>query len=108
MLTYKKKNAIIIILTVISLLINMIMLLDYILFVCKSFDFYGHFLHKIYLFHWGWLAVFVFAGASILTTLYWKPSRALFRGIVVFLSVVAIILAFLWLFGLIMISTLKP
>jgi hypothetical protein len=108
MLNEKKKVVLVITLTVIALLIDMMMMLDYILFVCKAFDFYGRFLHKIHLFQWGWLIVFVLAGAAIGSIIYWKPGKVLFSLIVVFLLLVAIILALLWLFGLIMISTLKP
>jgi hypothetical protein len=107
MLADKKKTVLIITLAVSALLIDVIMLLDYILFKYKAFSSYGRLLYEFRLFHWGWFLVLSFTGFAIAGTLYWKPGRVLFRGIVIFLSVVAIILALLWLFGLIMISTLK-
>lgn len=107
MLAENKKNILIITLTMIALVIDIIMLLDYLLFKYKALNSYGRLLYEIRLFHWGWFFVLSFAGFAIAGTLYWKLGRQLFRGIVIFLSVVAIILALLWLFGLIMISTLK-
>jgi len=106
MLTEKKKTVLIVTLTVSALLINMILLLSFVLDKEASYS-YNRFLYKIRIIFWGWLLIIAFAGSAMGTTLYWKPGRALFRGVVVFLSVVAIILAILWLFGLIMISTLR-
>lgn len=106
MLIENRKITLIITLTVIALLIDMIMVVDFIFSVYKL-DFYGRFLYEVRFFFWGWFLALVFAGTAIGTTLYWKPSRVLFRGIVILLSVVAMILALLWLFGLIMISTLE-
>jgi hypothetical protein len=73
----------------------------------EAFVSFNRILDVIGLFRRGWFLVLSFAGFAIAVTLYWKPGRVLFRGIVIFLSVVAIILALLWLFGLIMISTMK-
>lgn len=107
MLTEKKKIALIITLTVIALLINILPLLGLVLDKEASHS-YNHFLYEIRIILWGWFLTIVLAGTATGTTLYWKPGRVLFRGVIIFLSVVAIIWALLWLFGLIMISTLKP
>lgn len=106
MLTEKRKIALIITLTAIALLINTSLLLSFILDKEAS-DSYNRFLYEIRIIFWGWLLIIAFAGTATGTTLYWKPGRVLFRGVIISLSVVAIILALLWLFGLIMISTLK-
>ena len=105
MLSEKKKIALIIALIVIAFLINITSLLSFVLDKEASYS-YNRFLYKIRIIFWGWLLIIAFAGTAMGTTLYWKPGRALFRGVVIFLSVVAIILAILWLFGLIMISTM--
>jgi len=107
MLTENKKRVVIITLTVSALVIDMIMLLDYILFKYEAFNSYGRLLYEIRLFHWGWFLVLSFAGFAIAGTLYWKPGSLLFRGSIIFFSIIVIILALLWLFGLIMISTLQ-
>jgi len=107
MLTEKKKIALIITLTVIALLIDAIMVLGFILVDDEAFLSFNRILDVIGLFRWGWFLVLSFAGFAIAGTLYWKPSSPLFRGSIIFFSIIAIILALLWLFGLIMISTLK-
>jgi hypothetical protein len=106
MLTEKKKTMLIITLTAIALLINISMLLGLILDKEAS-DSYNHFLYEIRIIFWGWLLIIALAAAAMGTTLHWKPGRVLFRRVIIFLSVVSIIFALLWLFGLIMISTLE-
>lgn len=106
MFTEKKKMALIITLTVTAFLLLMIGVLGFILDKEAS-DSYNRFLYEIRFIFWGWLLALVLAATAIGATLYWKPSKALFRGFMVFLSMIAIIWALLCLFGLIMISTMK-
>lgn len=106
MLTERKKIALIVTLTAIVLLINILQLLGLILDKEASHS-YNLFLYEIRIINWGWLLTIVLAGTAMGTMLYWKPGRALFRGVIISLSILAIILALFWLFGLIMISTMK-
>lgn len=106
MLTEKEKTALIIALTASALIIGIIPFLDYALPKGEK-PWLLRWLRAIKYFAWGWLPVFVFAASAIAGTLYWKPSPLLLRGVTVLFSVVAAIWALLWLFGIIVISTLK-
>jgi len=106
MLTEKKKIALIITLTVSALIIGVIPFLDY-AFPKGEEPWFLRWLRTIKYFAWGWFPVFVFAASAIAGTLYWKPGPLLLRGVTILFSVVAAIWALLWLFGIIVISTLK-
>lgn len=57
---------------------------------------------------WGWAPAFGLATTAIVTTLLWKPGSRALRLFVMFLSVIALTLASLWLFGLYFITHLNP
>ena len=107
MLTEKKKIALIITLIAIALLINMEEVLGFILDKYEVSDSYNRFLYEIRFIFWGWLLVFVFAGAAIGATLYWKPGSLLLRGFIIFLSTITIIYRMAWLWMLIAMLTLE-
>lgn len=106
MLTEKKKTVLIVTLTVSALLINMILLLSFVLDKEASYS-YNRFLYEIRFVFWGWLLVFAFAGSAMGTTLYWKPGSLLFRGFIIFFSIITIIFALAWLWMLIAMLTLE-
>lgn len=103
-----KKITLIITLTVIALLINMEEVLGFILAKYEAADSYHHFLYEIRFVFWGWLPIFIFAAAAIGATLYWKPGSSLFRGLIIFFSIIAIIYRMAWLWMLIAMLSMKP
>ena len=105
MLTEKKKTILIIILTVSALLIDIIILLDFILRGDVGFWSFN-WLREVGFFRWGWLFVFGFAGSAIVGTLYWKPGSPILRGIIIFFSIIALILAAMWSFLLLLVANL--
>ncbi|MFA5238141.1 MAG: hypothetical protein WC476_00340 [Phycisphaerae bacterium] len=106
MLTEKKKKALIIILTVGAILIGVIPFLDHI-FPKGEEPWPLRWLRAIKYFAWAWFPVFVLSTSAIAGTLYWKPGTLLLRVLAILFSAVAVIWSLLWLFGIIVISTLK-
>ncbi|HPS54169.1 MAG TPA: hypothetical protein PLP05_01095 [Sedimentisphaerales bacterium] len=50
-------------------------------------------LEEIGFFHWDWLLVFVFAGTSLVLSIWWRSGDLLLRGIIVIVSVIALVVA---------------
>ena len=48
-------------------------------------------LKEIGFFRWVWLLVFVFAGTSLVVSIWWRSGNLLLRGIIVIVSVIALI-----------------
>jgi len=106
MLTEKRKIALIITLSAIAIVIGIIPFLDYA--IPKSEEpWLLRWLRAIKYFAWAWFPVFALAASAIAGTLYWKPGPLLLRVLAIMFSTVAAIWALLWLFGIIVISTLK-
>jgi hypothetical protein len=108
-MTERKKTTLIVILSAIGLLIGTIPIVDFML--ATGADGQSHilafqWLDKINFFHWGWLIGFAFAGFSIAGIVFWKPSTRLFRGFVILLSVISVLLSAHWLFWIIAILNL--
>ena len=108
MLREKKKISLIVTLLAIAFLIHSVELLSFVLHIYykELSEPYLHFLYEIRIINWGWLVAFISAVTAIGITLYWKPGRAFFRRIVIFLSVVAILLSANALFWLMVITNL--
>ena len=106
MFTEKKKMAAIIIMIVGAVIIGVIPFLDHI-FPKGEEPWLLRWLRAIKYFAWAWFPVFVLAVSAIAGTLYWEPGPLLMRVLAIFFSAVAAIWALLWLFGIIVISTLK-
>lgn len=91
MLTEKKKTVLMIALTVCALLIDMPLLA-----ILLGTDVRGwlfNWLREVGFFYWDWFLVFCFAGSAIAGTLYWKPGSLSLRGIIIFFSIIALVLA---------------
>ena len=101
----KKKTVLIIALTVSALLINTpwLAILLGANVRSQSFDW----LYEISFFHWDWLLAFCLAGSALAGTICWKPGSPILRGIIIFFSIIAIMLASIQLLGVIVMSTLK-
>ena len=76
-------------------------------FVCLSSHTQNiaHFLYNTGITRYGWILVFILAGTSIFLTKKWRPGNAVFRATIIFISIIAIILAALWFFALCFISS---
>jgi hypothetical protein len=103
------RNVIVLTLSAIGIMISLIPIVDFML--TKDTDEQSHtlffnWLDKINYFRWGWLVGFVFACLSMAGIFFWKPGTPLFRGFVLLLSIIAILLSVHWLFWLIVISNL--
>jgi len=61
-------------------------------------------LHGINFSGWGWFLGLCSAIASLVGTRNWKPSTLLLKGIVILFSVIAVVLALIWLVDLIFLS----
>jgi hypothetical protein len=105
-MTERKKATLIITLTVISIVIGIIPFLDHILPKGEE-PWLLRWLRAIKYFAWAWFPVFVLAASAIAGTLYWKPGPLWMRVLTILFSSAAGIWALLWLFGIIMISTLE-
>jgi hypothetical protein len=53
---------------------------------------------------WGWFLGLCSAIAALVGTRHWKPGTPLLKGIVIFFSVIAVVLASIWLGDLIILS----
>jgi hypothetical protein len=100
MLSERKKKTIVLTLALISFLLNMIFALP--------FDSVARVFYRLRLYYWGWIPAFILPLVAIVLTLCWRPGGKMLRAIILFLSVIAILLAGLLFFGLYFISHLNP
>jgi hypothetical protein len=97
-----KKMLMIVTLTVSALLVELIMLSD---FIFKE-DRFQSLLYEIRFFCWGWGLVFVLAGSALTAILYWKVGHLLLRGFLCIFLTVELVLALVWLWFVWLISNL--
>ena len=104
--TLNKKTAINISLTVSALIIGLMPHLGQKLvlrnILSKEEGFWAFFwLYGLHFCLWGWLLGLCFSIAALVGTRHWKPRTPLLKGIVIFISIAALVLALIWLGGLI-------
>jgi len=110
-LSERKKKIVILILSTTAVTIGTFPSLDFMLGKNEggwSPNIYFKWLDKIDYIRWGWALVFGLAGTALVGVMYWKPSGWVSRLLVMFLSVLALILASRWLLSVYMITHLKP
>jgi hypothetical protein len=100
MLSERKKKTMVLTLAFISLVLNMMFALP--------FGSLAHIWYRIRLFYWGWIPAFILPLVAIIGTIYWKPGRGMLRGFILLLSIIAIIIASIWYFLLVVVANFNP
>ena len=100
MLTERKKKTIVLTLALVSFVLNIII----------SLPVYPLALiwHKVRLYYWGWVPAFILPIIAIIGTICWRPGSRLLRGFLLFLSMIAIIIAGILYFLLLFVAHLTP
>ena len=108
MLSKTRKIVLVIFMILISLMIEATVYAGYMMSNNQKTIYISNFIYDIGITRWGWLPVFFLAGSSIVLTTKWKLGNITLRSIIIFISMITIIIAALWLFGIHFISHLKP
>jgi hypothetical protein len=100
MLSERKKKTIVLTLALVSLVLNIII----------SLPFYSLAMvwYKIRLYYWGWIPAFILPLVAIIGTICWKPGNVVLRCFVLFLSIMAIIIAGILYFLLLVAANFNP
>ena len=104
MLSETKKIVLVISMTLISLIIEAIVHIDYLLSKDLKTVFISEMIHSTGISLWGWLPAILLTVSSIGLTIYWRPANIIFRIFLIFISFIIAIIAVIWAIGLYIIS----
>jgi hypothetical protein len=101
----RKKMILVLSMSMISLMMEMIVYVDYLTSKNKNAEFIGKIIDFTGIFLWGWIPAILLSISSIVLTIFLRPSNIIFRMILILISIIIAVIGAIWALGLLMISS---